>query len=109
MFECEQGKKERKFNFGLKVPQIGWNRVKVKSLKLKVKSLFQSIPQESYFYFVNSYYCLTQDKSVIVGTSDYGEKFCSVLLQENICGVQFHPEKSSTVGRQFLQNWAQLW
>lgn len=111
--------KVRKFDGELKVPQIGWNEVKVKSQKhaqyrptsrrtgsgLKVKSLFQSIPNRSYFYFVNSYFCVPKDKGVIVATTEYSNKFCSVLVKDNIVGTQFHPEKSGEVGLQLLQNW----
>lgn len=96
--------KVKKFNNGLKIPQIGWNGVKVKGQLSKVKYLFKSIPDNSYFYFINSYYCVPDDKEVVMGTTDYGSDFCSVLIKNNICGVQFHPEKSGETGFQFMRN-----
>lgn len=97
-----------KFNKEKKVPQIGWNQIKVKSPKLKVKSLFRNIPNNSYFYFVNSYYCEPVDKSVIAAETVYGENFPSVVMQDNIVATQFHPEKSGKVGMQYLKNWRSL-
>lgn len=90
----------RKFKGKLKVPQIGWNQVKING----GSKLLKGIRDSSYFYFVNSYYCDPRDKSIIVGTTEYGQTFCSVLEKENIFGVQFHPEKSGEVGLQLLRN-----
>ncbi len=95
----------KKFSDGLKVPQIGWNEVELKSEKLKVKSLFNKIPNKSYFYFINSFYCEPTDKSIIAANTDYGDNFCSVFVKDNITGVQFHPEKSGKIGLQFLKNY----
>ena len=92
--------KVNKFNTTLKVPQIGWNQVKI----TKSSPLFNGIADNSYFYFVNSYYCKPFDAQNIIGATEYGEKFCSVLQQDNIFGVQFHPEKSSDAGLQLLKN-----
>lgn len=99
--------KVRKFEGELKVPQIGWNEVQVKSQKSKVKSLFSDVPDRSCFYFVNSYYC-EPEEDVIVATTEYGVEFCSVLMRDNIIGVQFHPEKSGEIGMKFLKNWIEL-
>lgn len=106
----------KKFCIERKIPQIGWNEVKVKSQKpapsevegLKVKSLVKNIPDESYFYFINSYYCEPEDKSIVVGISKYGEEFASIVVKDNIVTTQFHPEKSGKVGLQFLKNWSSL-
>jgi glutamine amidotransferase len=92
----------KKFNTNLKVPQIGWNQIKYR--RSKINNLFNKIPDNSYFYFVNSYYCDPRNKSLIAATTDYGEKFCSILIKNNIVGVQFHPEKSGDVGLQLLKN-----
>lgn len=100
--------KVKKFDVNLKIPQIGWNQIKIKNEKLKMKNLFISIPDNSNFYFVNSYYCKPEDPSVVAATTDYGIKFCSVLTKDNILGVQFHPEKSGKVGLQLLKNWRDL-
>lgn len=108
----------KKFQTKLKVPEIGWNRVKI-NIKIPRPSdtpftkggkgdLFFKIPDNSYFYFVNSYYCEPEDKNVIAGVTDYDGNFCSILIKENIIGVQFHPEKSGEVGLQMLKNFCTL-
>ena len=80
--------KVKQFNGkSLKVPQIGWNTVEQKT----ENKLFKNIPKNSSFYFVNSYYCLPNDKSVIVGETEYEINYCSVLLKNNITATQFHP------------------
>lgn len=96
----------------VKVPQIGWNKIKIKNskvksqkLKSKIKSIFNKIPDKSNFYFVNSYYCEPTDKSLIAGETEYGVNFCSILVEKNIIATQFHPEKSGLVGQQFIKNW----
>lgn len=94
----------KKFDSQLKVPQIGWNSV---SQKIK-NQLFKGISENSSFYFVNSYYCVPKDKSMIVGESEYGVNFCSVLVKENITATQFHPEKSGQIGQQLINNWIKL-
>ncbi len=100
--------KVKMFSSKLKVPQIGWNRVKIKNEELRVKNLFNKIPKNNSFYFVNSYYCQPEDKSIIVGKTEYGVNFCSILIKDNITATQFHPEKSGQVGRQFIKNWIKI-
>jgi len=92
----------RKFNTSLKVPEIGWNQMEIQNSKLK--NIFKKIPNTSFFYFVNSYYCIPEEKETIIGTTEYGVNFCSMFVKENIYGVQFHPEKSGDVGLQLLKN-----
>lgn len=94
----------KKFRRERKVPQIGWNNVKFVPQNQQVDELFKSISDNSYFYFVNSYYCIPDDSSIVAGKSEYGEKFASVVTKNNIVGVQFHPEKSGQVGFQLLKN-----
>ena len=96
-----EGKVKQFNNKNLKVPQIGWNFVEQKTENL----LFKNIPKNNSFYFVNSYYCLPLDKSIVVGESEYEVNFCSVLVKDNIVATQFHPEKSGQVGQQFIKNW----
>jgi glutamine amidotransferase len=55
---------------------------------------------------VHSFYCQPHDETVIAGETDYGERYASVVAKENICGVQFHPEKSQDVGLKMLRNFA---
>lgn len=87
-----------KFPLGMKIPQIGWNKV-----KFTKSPLFQEIPQESYFYFVNSYY-LPAKNSCSIAETEYGISFCSAIQKENFYGVQFHPEKSGKIGEKLLNN-----
>lgn len=90
----------KKFTTDLKIPAIGWNQVKSKNNS----ALLKGIKNKSYFYFVNSYYCVPQNEKIIKGITDYGENFCSVLEEGNLYGVQFHPEKSGKVGLHLLKN-----
>ncbi len=92
----------KKFRKMRKIPQIGWNQVDIK----KDTNLFDDIDDESYFYFVNSFYCLPKDKQVIAGVTNYGETFASIVANNNVIGVQFHPEKSGPVGFKLLENFA---
>lgn len=92
----------KKFTGKLKIPQIGWNQVKIQ--KSKYKNILIGIPDKSYFYFVNSYYCVPTDKSIIAGESYYGERFASILVKNNIVATQFHPEKSADNGSILLKN-----
>lgn len=98
-----------KFRKERKVPQIGWNEVGVKNNESGIRNnLFNYIPDSSYFYFVNSYYCLPEDKTIIIGESEYGEKYPSLIIKDNIIATQFHPEKSGCVGMKFLSNWRNI-
>ena len=83
-----------------KVPQLGWNTV----LSKRGSILFEGIPQDSFFYFVHSYYSIPRKKSVIYGSTNYENDFCSAIEKENIFGVQFHPEKSGQIGEKLLKN-----
>lgn len=83
----------------LKVPHMGWNQVQQHS-----HPLWENIPQNSRFYFVHSYYAVPDNNSLIAATSDYPTPFACALTQKNIFAVQFHPEKSQTVGLQLLKN-----
>lgn len=93
-----------KFKKERKVPQIGWNNIKFKVHPAQCGIKFKNIPDNSYFYFVNSYYCEPGDKSIIAAETIYGEKFPSVVMQKNIVATQFHPEKSGKVGFLLLEN-----
>ncbi|MHA1292301.1 MAG: imidazole glycerol phosphate synthase subunit HisH [Promethearchaeota archaeon] len=85
-----------------KVPQIGWNSVR---FLIKDYFLVQGIPNNSYFYFVHSFYAIPENKERIVGLTKYGEiEYCSIICKENIFATQFHPEKSSKYGIQMYKN-----
>lgn len=88
---------------GLKIPQIGWNRVQ----QIRPSPLWENVPDGSYFYFVHSYYCDPNggvDSPYTMAITDYGVNFCSAAGQDNWFGVQFHPEKSGPVGLQLYSN-----
>ena len=95
--------KVKKFNSKLKVPQIGWNQVKVAN-----SQLFTNIEDNGYFYFVHSYYCDPLDTEIITGKTDYQKKFCSSFENKKLFGVQFHPEKSGKNGLQLLKNFTNI-
>lgn len=87
----------------LKVPHMGWNSVNF-SPEAASDSVFAGIPQDSYFYFVHSYRCMPTDPSVIAGTTRYGEDVCAAVLQGEVAGTQFHPEKSGDPGLEIYSN-----
>ena len=95
--------KVQRFNDDLVVPQVGWNRIKQQN----GNRLFSGIPDESFFYFVHSYFCAPENDEIVVGETEYGINYASVVAKGNICGVQFHPEKSQTVGLRLLANFAE--
>jgi len=85
-----------------KVPQIGWNSVEFSKSN---NFLIQGIPNNSYFYFVHSFYTNPEDKDLIVGITKYGAiEYCSIINKDNIIATQFHPEKSSKHGIQIYDN-----
>ena len=92
----------QRFETELVVPQVGWNRIHQKRRHV----LFDGIADGSFCYFVHSFYCQPGDENVVTGETDYGGRYASVVAQGNICGVQFHPEKSQDVGLQMLRNFA---
>ena len=85
---------------GLKVPQIGWNAVRQK----RPAPAFAGVADESYFYFVHSFYVSPADDTIIAGTTNYGIEYCSAVWKDNVFAVQFHPEKSQSIGLQMLKN-----
>lgn len=90
----------RKFEIDLVVPQVGWNRIQQKQRH----PLFAGVEDRSFCYFVHSFYCEPGNTDLIAGETEYGVKYASVVAQENVCGVQFHPEKSQDVGLRILRN-----
>ena len=92
----------RRFETELVVPQVGWNRIRQK----QKHALFEGIENGSFCYFVHSFYCEPGTADLSVGETEYGVKYASVVAHRNICGVQFHPEKSQDVGLRMLKNFA---
>lgn len=95
--------KVKKFIGEVKVPHIGWNKVFIKNSS----PLLQGIPDQSYFYFVNSYYHAA-DPSTLLANSYYEIEFSTIVQFKNFFGVQFHPEKSSALGLKLLKNFCTL-
>lgn len=85
-----------KFKKG-KTPQIGWTKIKT--------TLNNTLLSDEYFYFVNSYYINPEDKNIISSYANYHIDFASSVQYKNITAVQFHPEKSSSSGIKFFENW----
>jgi imidazole glycerol-phosphate synthase subunit HisH len=87
----------------LKIPHMGWNSVDFR----RGHPVFQDISKDAEFYFVHSYYPSPSDDADVLGTTDYGITFCSVLARNNLVAVQFHPEKSGRPGLQILRNFCE--
>ena len=89
-----------RFQIDLKVPHMGWNNVKI----LRRPPIFDGIQDESFFYFVHSYYVVPDDTAAVSTTTDYGITFTSMVWKDNIFATQFHPEKSQESGLRILKN-----
>ena len=87
-----------------RIPHVGWNELHQTGLN----RLLSDVPDGSDFYFVHSYHFLPSDEEHVVAVTPYCGKFVSAVMAGCICGVQFHPEKSSRPGRQVLQNFLAL-
>jgi len=90
----------RRFSGDLVVPQVGWNRIQQK----RSHGLFEGVEEGAFCYFVHSFYCEPLDQEVVVGETEYGVRYASVVAGGNVCGVQFHPEKSQAIGLRMLKN-----
>jgi glutamine amidotransferase len=88
----------------LKVPHMGWNRVRVE----RPVPILQGLPDETFFYFVHSYYVEPADPSIVAGSTEYGSRFTSVIWRDNLFATQFHPEKSQEAGLALLANFIRL-
>ncbi|UCH87873.1 MAG: imidazole glycerol phosphate synthase subunit HisH [Dehalococcoidia bacterium] len=94
----------RRLPAGLKVPQMGWNRVHQRSSH----PIFDGIPDGAFFYFVHSYYADPEDPSVVIGETDYGVTFPAIVAKDNIVATQFHPEKSAESGVRLYENFLRM-
>ena len=90
----------RRLPEGQKVPHMGWNSVRLRF----AHPLLHGIPDDSYFYFVHSYYVDPADKAVVAGETTYGVTFPSIVASENVFATQFHPEKSADLGLRIYAN-----
>ena len=82
-----------------KVPQMGWNRV-----RQHAHPMWAGVPDDSYFYFVHSYYAVPENPAHVLGETRYGTTFCCAAGRDNIFATQFHPEKSAAAGLQLYKN-----
>ena len=91
-------------NGELKIPHMGWNSLHIKNNG----RLFTNLPQDSYVYFVHSYYLQAEDESIVKATTDYSTCIHASVEKNNVFACQFHPEKSSDVGLTILKNFCEL-
>lgn len=89
---------------GLKIPHIGWNSLDIK----KTDGLFKGIDQNSYVYFVHSYFLNATDKNIVSAQTEYGVRIDAAVEKANIFATQFHPEKSGETGLKILKNFADI-
>lgn len=92
-----------KFSHALKVPHMGWNRMFTKE-----HPLFKDMDQEHYLYFVHSFHAVCDNAENVIGETEYGYRFSSAVQNENILGIQPHPEKSHKNGLTILKNFINL-
>jgi len=92
----------RRFSGSVRVPQIGWNTVTT----TRAHPVTDGLPDPAYCYFVNSYYCEPADPDDVLGVTEYGTSFCSVVARRNLVATQFHAEKSGPVGLGLLERFA---
>ncbi|GHV76462.1 imidazole glycerol phosphate synthase subunit HisH [Spirochaetia bacterium] len=86
---------------GRKVPQIGWNQTQARP----GSKLFRGLSENSFFYYIHSYYTAPDDDSVTAAWAEYYVRYCSVVERGALAAVQFHPEKSGVLGLKLLENW----
>ena len=89
---------------GLKIPHMGWNNLEYRTSS----SLFQGLPPAAYVYFVHSFHAVPTDESCITAVTDYGGQVTAAVGRGLVQAVQFHPEKSSTVGLKILANFKEM-
>jgi glutamine amidotransferase len=94
----------RRLPDGLKVPHMGWNRVRQRD----PHPIFDGISDDAFFYFVHSYYAEPEDPSIVIAETDYGVTFPAAVAKDNIVAMQFHPEKSAECGLRVYQNFLRM-
>ena len=87
---------------GLKVPHMGWNRIRIK----RPHPLFEGLPSDNEFYFVHSYYLAPEHEEQVLAVTEHGIEFASAFAVDNFAAVQFHPEKSGPLGLALLERFA---
>lgn len=94
----------KKFSSRLKCPHMGWNQIQ----KTPRLGIFKGLTGSLFAYFCHSYYVVPSDKSVVIGKTEYGASFASVIKKGSVYGMQFHPEKSQEAGLKILKNFIRL-
>lgn len=89
---------------GLKIPHMGWNSLQLRT----VSPLLANLPTNPYVYFVHSYHAVPDESSVITAVTDYGGSVTAAVGRGMVQAMQFHPEKSSSIGMQILANFIKL-
>ncbi len=89
---------------GLKIPHMGWNTARLS----RRPPLFREIPDDTYFYFVHSYYVVPEEEGVIASRTEYGVDFVSMVWKDNVIATQFHPEKSQGAGLKILKGFNEM-
>ncbi|MEW6107896.1 MAG: imidazole glycerol phosphate synthase subunit HisH [Nitrospirota bacterium] len=87
-----------------KVPHMGWNNIKI----INRPPILNDIPDDSFFYFVHSFYVIPEDRNIIAATTDYGLNFTSMIWKDNVFATQFHPEKSQELGLRILAGFGEF-
>ncbi|MCA9934413.1 MAG: imidazole glycerol phosphate synthase subunit HisH, partial [Anaerolineales bacterium] len=88
----------------LKVPHMGWNQLE----PTRDDPLLAGVHRGDYTYFVHSYYCVPVEETAVLAHTDYGIPFASIVAKDNLYGLQFHPEKSQSVGLRIIQNFVEM-
>jgi glutamine amidotransferase len=100
----EKEKSPGENNNRLKIPHMGWNQIKIK----KDVPILKGLPDNTYVYFVHSYYVVPDHDDIIAAETEYGLPFVSMISVDNIFATQFHPEKSQQHGLTILKNFGKL-
>ena len=103
-FEAEVKKINSSSHKTLRLPHMGWNSINI----IKEDSLFKDLKDDKYFYFCHSFYFECKVKTNILAETTYGHQFSSVVKNDNLYGIQFHPEKSHDNGIRILNNFSKL-
>ena len=102
----EEIKKYIPENSDLKIPHMGWNSLVINE-RFKDDKILKDIDNNEYVYYVHSYFAKTDTKNIVT-YSEYGTKIPGIVKNENVYGMQFHPEKSGDTGLKLLKNWGEL-
>lgn len=93
-----------RFRIDGKVPHMGWNNVRL----IRRPPVFDGIDDNSFFYFVHSFYVVPDNADIVAGTTEYGVNFTSMVWKENVIATQFHPEKSQSLGLKVLKGFGEF-